>query len=63
MQLKIQTKLPDGLKADKRKPAEPVKKYDELDPREYLVLGVPFGGPYNGKDSDGQTLRRTPTCG
>lgn len=58
MQLKIQTKLPEGLKADKRKPAEPVKKYDELDPREYLVLGVPFGGPYNGKDSDGQTFTK-----
>jgi len=58
MQLKIQTKLPEGLKADKRKPAEPVKKYDELDPREYIVLGVPFGGPYNGKDSDGQTFTK-----
>jgi len=56
MQLKIQTQLPEGLKADKRKPAEPVKKYDELDPKEYAVLGVPFGGPYNGKDSDGQTF-------
>lgn len=56
MQLKIQTKLPEGLKADKRKPAEPVKKYDELEPREYSVLGVPFGGPYNGHDSDGQTF-------
>jgi len=58
MQLKIQTQLPEGLKADKRKPAEPVKKYDELDPREYIVLGVPFGGPYNGKDSDGQTFTK-----
>lgn len=56
MQLKIMTKLPEGMKAEKREPAQTVKKFDELDPKEYLVLGVPFGGPYNGRDSDGQTF-------
>jgi len=56
MQLKIMTKLPEGLKASPREPAQTVKRYDELDSKEYLVLGVPFGGPYAGKDSDGQTF-------
>ena len=56
MQLKIQTKYPENMKSDKREPAQPVKRYEELDPKEYLVLGVPFGGPFKGRDSDGQTF-------
>lgn len=56
MQLKIMTKLPEGLKADKREPAQTVKRYEELPGNEYLVLGMPFGGPFKGRDSDGQTF-------
>ena len=56
MQLKIMTKLPEGMKAEKREPAQTVKRYEELPGNEYLVLGMPFGGQFNGRDSDGQTF-------
>ena len=56
MQLKIMTKLPEGMKAEKREPVQTVKRYEELPGNEYLVLGMPFGGQFNGRDSDGQTF-------
>ena len=56
MQLTIMTKLPEGMKAEKREPAQTVKRYEELPGNEYLVLGMPFGGQFNGRDSDGQTF-------
>lgn len=54
MKLKIQTSLPEGFKSEKRDPVLSVKRYDELESPEYLVLGLPYGGHLNGKDSDGQ---------
>ena len=54
MKLKIQTSLPEGFKSEKRDPVLSVKRYDELDSPEYLVLGLPYGGHLDGKDSDGQ---------
>ena len=41
MKLKIQTSLPEGFKSEKRDPVLSVKRYDELDSPEYLVLGLP----------------------
>jgi len=54
MKLKIQTPLPEGLKAVKREPVQAVKRFDELNEPEYIVLGVPYGGHLDGKDADGQ---------
>lgn len=56
MQLKIMTKLPEALKSLAREPAQTVKSWDALDGAVYSVLGMPIGGPYDGRDSDGQTF-------
>ena len=54
MQLKIQTKPPEGMKSDEREPVKMLKAFNELEGRTYEVLGVPFGGPLEGRDADGQ---------
>jgi len=55
MKLKIQTKPPENYKAT-REPVQTVKKYEDMDPQEFLVLGLPFGGQFEGRDSDGETF-------
>ena len=54
MQLKIQTKPPEGMKSEQRDPVKMLKAFNDLEGASYSVLGVPYGGPLNGKDSDGQ---------
>lgn len=56
MRLKIQTKPPEGMKSDKREPAKIVKAFDALDGDVFSVLGLPYGGPFKGRDSDGQAF-------
>lgn len=56
MRLKIQTEPPETMKSDIREPVQTTKSYDNLDSEVYSVLGMPFGGPYDGFDSDGQTF-------
>jgi len=53
MQLKIQTK-PDEAKMKTREPAKISKAFGDLSGATYSVLGVPYGGPFDGRDSDGQ---------
>jgi len=54
MKLKIAYKPGENIKAERSEPVRAVKKFDELESPEYLVLGVPYGGQYEGRDSDGQ---------
>lgn len=54
MQLKIAHKPDETIKAKRTEPAQSVKKYDEIESEDYSVLGLPFGGQNDGRDSDGQ---------
>lgn len=56
MQLKIQTKPPEGLKAQSREPAKMLKAFAEIDSQVFDCLGMPYGGHIKGRDSDGQAF-------
>ena len=56
MQLKIQTKPPEGMKSEQREPVQTIKKFDELKSSTYEVVGLPYGGQFKGRDSDGQAF-------
>lgn len=58
--LRIKIQKPNGeIKSIKRtEPVKALKNYDEYDSAELLVLGVPFGGPIEGRDADGEAFHK-----
>ena len=56
MQLKIQTNPPEGMKAKSREPVKMLKSFAEIEGDVFEVLGLPYGGQYKGRDSDGQAF-------
>lgn len=56
MKLKIKTQPPKDYKSEEREPVQSALNYDDLEPTNFEVLGLPFGGQYEGRDSDGETF-------
>ena len=55
-ELKVKIKVPEGAQSIKRAQYKALKRYDEYDSPPLRVLGVPFGGPIKGRDSDGEAF-------
>ena len=56
--LRVKVKIPAGIESPARpqERAKRAKAWDGLYGPGHLVLGVPFGGPKNGRDSDGEAF-------
>lgn len=58
--MKLKIKIPDEArnKSAERGEVKALRKFDEYDSPLLEVLGVPFGGPYEGRDSDGEAFHK-----
>lgn len=58
--LRIKIRKPNGeIKSIKRtEPVKALKTFDEYTSPEFSVLGIPFGGPVEGRDSDGEAFHK-----
>ena len=59
--LKIKIRVPDGVATKtivKRDEIKALRKFDEYNSPILEVLGVPFGGPNEGRDSDGEAFHK-----
>ncbi len=60
--LKFKIKKPSGevksTPVERTEPVKSLKNYDEYDGQELSVLGIPFGGPLMGRDSDGEAFHK-----
>ena len=55
--LRVKVNIPDGNKRTiQRDAAKALKKYDEYDSPVLRILGVPFWGPHEKRDSDGEAF-------
>lgn len=58
--MKLKIKIPDEArkKSAERGEVKALRKFDEYDSPLLEVLGVPFGGPFEGRDSDGEAFHK-----